>query len=170
MGKIKTGIHTYKGSSTLNKPTGKKLVEYENVGTYLTGYVTLLIIYLLFIGTLVPQIVIKPIKYEWYFAGLVSTIITACINALWTIGRTGFLSSFRYALYSALTKIRIYELGTKLGDSSHYIRKNIENHHDYNEYCIEKAEHTTRSLQISWGINSVLLLIFSISALIFEYQ
>lgn len=169
MSKIKTGIHTRKSSSSIGKNSKRNWVEYEKVGVYQNGFVTTLIIILIFIATLVPQLVVEPKKYEWYFAGLVSVIIITCLNIFWTIGRTGFLSSFRYACYSALTKLRVYELGQKLGDSSYYVRKDIENHHDYHDYCIEKIQYTKKAFLVSWSFNGIVAVTFSLAAMILEF-
>jgi len=166
MDKIKTGIHTYKKSSTINKKTNKVIEKMDIIQIYPTGYVTLLILFLIFIATLIPQLVIYPIKYEWYFAGLVSTVILFSLNGMWAIGRAGTYTSLRFAVYSALTKMKIYELGEKLGENTSYVRKGIENHHDYRNYCNEKIKYSKRAFQISWILNCIISIFFALASII----
>lgn len=169
MDKIKTGIHTYKRSSTLNKSTGNIIDKIEIIRNYPSGYVTLLVLYLIFIATIIPQIVIQP-KYEWYFAGLVSTLILASLNGMWAIGRAGLYTSLRYAIYSSLTKMKIYELGEKLGENTSYVRKGIENHHDYRSYCEAKVKHSKNAFQISWILNCLCAIVFGLAAIILTFS
>ncbi|MGL4768666.1 MAG: hypothetical protein ACRCW6_00305 [Mycoplasmoidaceae bacterium] len=165
MKEIKTGSHTSRSYSRINKSTVKNGIEYKENKYNLTGYVTLILIILVFIVTFSLQLT-KVKKYEWYYSGLVSTTIISCLNTFWAIGRVGFLSSLRYSIHSSLQKMKVFEIGKKLGDKSYIHREKISNYKEYHEYCLEKIQYTKMAFFTSIIINLICAIIFFISTMV----